>query len=99
MNTIGSWIGGISFILCFIFFIAGNAVRFAYWLKCFKIEQCQNTQCQYRQYCSKWIETYSQEEIDDLYKIIEKYESNFLTQTNKTASCCFNEKTFDCEAK
>ncbi|MCM1064689.1 MAG: hypothetical protein NC420_09515 [Eubacterium sp.] len=83
MSIIGSWIGAILVIICFIFLITGNIVRFIYWLKCFKIKQCQNTQCRYRQYGSKWIETYSQEDIENLYKVIEQYESGFISQTKE----------------
>lgn len=93
INIIRSWIGGTIFVLSSTFFIVGNAVRFIYWLKCLKVKQCQDTKCQYRQYCRKWIETYSEEEITNLYKILEKYEENFRNQIEMTR------KTSDCEIK
>ncbi len=75
MEVLGSWIGGGLIIMNFIYLIAGNAIRFINWIKCRKVSQCRSTQCCYRRYCGNWIETYTQEDIDELYKMLEEFKS------------------------
>lgn len=67
------YFGDILVVLFLVYLIVGNTIRFMHWIKFRKIKRCKRMQCDYWQYCDKQAERYTQEELEDLYRIIEKF--------------------------
>lgn len=63
------WIGGIIW----------HIVKTVYWLRCRKkhydtyTNPCHERNCRYNQYCSKYHETITEEERDELLKMLDNY--------------------------
>lgn len=74
LHTVVVWFISALFILNIVFIIAANFIRFGFWFKCRKVNKiCNNRECPYRHYCEKYKETYYQDEIIALAKLIEMY--------------------------
>ncbi|HBA69451.1 MAG TPA: hypothetical protein DCZ40_08865 [Lachnospiraceae bacterium] len=50
-----------------------NFIRLGYWIKCFKVKTCTSKQCRFRRSCSKWTETYTKREKEELLHLIEQH--------------------------
>lgn len=72
MKIIVEWGAKLLILISFIYLVAANAVRFAYWCRCRKIKQCRSTKCRYRRYCDKWVTTFTEEEINSLRRVLEE---------------------------
>lgn len=69
-----TWIINILFILAALFVVVGNIIRFIYWIKCLKKQYpCYNKKCFYKDYCRKYIELYTQDEVNKIVKLLELY--------------------------
>lgn len=83
LYTIGTWILGIIYMLSIVFVILGNIIRFGYWIRCHKVKKsCYNKKCAYKHYCNKYVDWLTQDEIDELVKLIESYKAK-LGQASK----------------
>jgi len=49
-----------------------NVVRFYYFIKCIKVKRCSNRKCRFNQYCYKYQEVLTEEEVDELNKMIDQ---------------------------
>lgn len=60
--------------LFWLYLIAANIIRFIHLIKCRKIKCCTSKKCVQRYMCQKWIETYTDEDIENLYKLIRDFQ-------------------------
>lgn len=68
-----SWIGGILMLFMLACIPVWNIARLWCLLKCCKVKHCKNQQCKFKGCCSKWEEVCTQEEIAELYRLLEEY--------------------------
>lgn len=59
-----------------LFLIVSNVWRFIYWMiKCRKMEGvCESGTCRFREYCPRCSRLIEKEQIDELYRCIERWE-------------------------
>lgn len=60
--------------LFWLYLIAANIIRLIHLIKCRKIKHCTSRRCIQRYMCKKWVETYTDEDIENLYKFIRGFQ-------------------------
>ncbi len=70
MNTVWDWLIAISTGMFILTIFVGNFIRIWYWIKCRKIKTCKNKQCRARNYCHKYVEVLTEEDIKRLQELI-----------------------------
>lgn len=58
-------------ILFAVVVVIGNIVRVWYCIKCIGIKDCNNQECRYKGYCSRYKEVITEEEIESLKNLID----------------------------
>ena len=61
--------------LFLLYSLAWNIVRFIYFVKCLKITECSNEKCKYKHFCSKYQDMITDEEIEELLKLLDQFKS------------------------
>lgn len=56
-----------------IFLVAGNVIRLLMWIKCHKAETCRDRECPWYPYCQKGQRTITNEDIEEVCKLIEEH--------------------------
>lgn len=59
-------------LLFFGVMIVGNVVRFIMWIKCYRVKECDNRNCHWARYCDKYHRGITEEELDELEKLLEE---------------------------
>lgn len=75
------WLFEVLIILHLTFIIVGNFVRLYYWLRCGRkhdefFNPCHSKECWYREFCPKWSQPMTVEDIVKLQKMIEDMKQN-----------------------
>lgn len=70
--TIRHWLVVIFLILFFAMIIVYNLAWLYYKIKCFKIKDCCNRKCNFKIFCYKYYEKYTDEEIARMRKFLEE---------------------------
>lgn len=71
MNRFCGWIGALMTYVTIAYLIVGNCMRFLMWMKCLNVNECYNKQCLNRAICYKYHEALTEEECQQLLKMIE----------------------------
>lgn len=58
-------------ILFAVAVVIGNIIRVWYFIKCIGVKDCNNKECRYKGYCSRYKETITEEEIERLKNLID----------------------------
>jgi hypothetical protein len=62
------------FLLAFLLYsFYWNLTRLGSFLACFKVKNCVNNNCVFSGVCPKWEESYTEEEIQEIYDLLEEY--------------------------
>ncbi|MDE7202442.1 MAG: hypothetical protein K2O91_11210 [Lachnospiraceae bacterium] len=72
MNEIFQWIYNVFLVLYAIIIIVFNIARVVYFFKCFKIKDCSNQNCHFKEFCDKYHEVLMEDEKDLIRKILEE---------------------------
>lgn len=72
MNEILQWIYTIFLVFLAIIIIVFNIARVVYFFKCFKIKDCSNSNCHFKEFCDKYHEVLTEEEKESIRKILEE---------------------------
>lgn len=51
--------------------VIGNIVRLWYFFKCIGVKDCNNQECRYKEYCSRYKEIITEAEIERLKNLID----------------------------
>lgn len=51
--------------------VIGTIVRVWYFIKCIGVKDCKNKECRYREYCSRYNDVLTEEEIESLINYID----------------------------
>ncbi len=55
-------------------------VRLYYFIKCIKVKKCSNRKCRFNQYCYKYQEVLTKEEVDELNRMIDQLLAEHSTE-------------------
>ena len=80
LETVVSYAFVTSISLFVIYTVIWNFVHLGHWIKCFKVKTCTSKRCKFNRYCSKWIETYTKEEKEEMLQLIEQYRKKLKKQ-------------------
>lgn len=80
LEIVASYAFGILIFLFIIYIVIWNFIHLGYWLRCLKMQTCTSKQCKFKHYCSKWVEVYTEEEIEELLQLIEQYRQKLKGQ-------------------
>lgn len=61
--------------LFLLYSLAWNTVRFIYFIKCLKITECSDSKCKYKHLCFKYQDIITDEEIEELLKLLDQFNS------------------------
>lgn len=65
------------FVVLFpIYSLFWNIVRFVYFFKCIKVQACSDSSCRNKNYCDKYGSKLTDEEAEELLKLLEQYEKH-----------------------
>lgn len=73
MDILG-WILVIFFIAFVIVMIIFNIAQVIYFIKCFKVRECSNKTCHFREFCGKYRTIRTEEDIKRIRMLIEELE-------------------------
>ena len=59
-------------ILFTIIIVLGNIIRLWYFVKCLGVKSCNKRKCKYKEYCFRYYDVLTDEDVKELLKLLEK---------------------------
>ena len=66
------WISVIFFAAFVVVTIIFNIAQAVYFIKCFRIKQCSNKNCHFKQFCKKYKKPWTKEDLERINRLIEE---------------------------
>ena len=76
MDIILEWFTIIFLAVFVASIVVFNLARLFYGIKCFKVEDCSHRDCPFRIFCYKYVEAYTDEDIERIMKMLEEKAQN-----------------------
>lgn len=76
MNMVAYWVVNIFMFFFILMIVVFNVARIVYFIKCFKVKDCSDRHCQFKMFCHKYDEVYTDEEIARILAKLEERHQN-----------------------
>lgn len=76
MNMVAYWVVNIFMVFFILMIVVFNVARIVYFIKCFKVKDCSDRHCQFKMFCHKYDEVYTDEEIARILAKLEERHQN-----------------------
>ena len=70
------WVVNIFMVFFILMIVVFNVARIVYFIKCFKVKDCSDRHCQFKMFCHKCDEVYTDEEIARILAKLEERHQN-----------------------
>lgn len=78
------WIVNIFMFFFVMMIVVFNVARVVYLIKCFKVKNCSDRHCQFKLFCHKYDEVYTDEEIARILRMLEEKSQNELNDKDNS---------------
>lgn len=78
MNIIIDIFLNIFFLYFILITVRFNIIHFICFIKCFRIGECANRKCYFRDYCNKYVDIPTEEEFDRIEKLLKEERKGLL---------------------